>query len=109
MWSFFLSSEGGVEYIPNPYSYVYGYVQDMVFGEEDNGVFFEVDFGAYLDIQLVSVDDCDPWEPPVVSTEGAAAIDHVIHVAKVENFRPPDIQGISTVGGQWQWLPWPKF
>ena len=99
-----LSLEWGGEYIGNPCPHVFGYVQDMVVEGIGGQVYFLVDFGAYLGMQMVPVTDCDPWAAKEVSAEETAAIDFVIAFAKPEQFQASDAFGVSLAPEQGQFL-----
>jgi hypothetical protein len=49
---------GGGESIPIPSPNVFGFVRDLVVDDMGGGEYLEVDFGAYLGIQKVLVEDC---------------------------------------------------
>jgi hypothetical protein len=69
----------------------------MVIDEVDGGVFFEVNFGEYLGVQMVSAEVCKPWAVPTMTKEKDVAIDGVFHATKADICTEVDMVGMSSV------------
>ena len=81
----------GGRIIDNPYSFVFGYVIDMVLERRCKRVCFLVDFGCYFGVQEIPIDVCYPWSLPSTSLAQVAAIGSVISSAKVVPCQMDDI------------------